>query len=89
LYGDGIAQRGDIKVEFRDDQLDGVTGVIANVVGLITGATVDNGFKGLAGKYDRRNLMSFNAPIEGEIRYQRLDTGAQATVSFNASVVPG
>lgn len=88
LYGDGYAQRGNIKVEFRDDQLNGVTGVIANVVGLITGATTDSGFKGLAGQHDRRNLMSFNAPIAGEIQYQRLDTGAKTAVSFNAGVVP-
>ena len=88
LYGDSIAQRGDIKVDFQDDQLNGVTGVIANVVGFITGATVDNGFKGLAGQYDRRNLLSFNAPIDGDIQFQRRDTGAKVTVSFNAGVVP-
>ena len=88
LYRDSIAQRGDIKVDFQDDQLNGVTGVIANVVGFITGATVDNGFKGLAGQYDRRNLLSFNAPIDGDIQFQRRDTGAKVTVSFNAGVVP-
>lgn len=88
LYSDSIPQRGDIKVDFQDDQLNGVTGVIANVVGFITGATVDNGFKGLAGQYDRRNLLSFNAPIDGDIQFQRRDTGAKVTVSFNASVIP-
>lgn len=89
LYGDNHPQRGDIKVAFRDDQLNGVTGVIANVVSLITGATIDNGFKGLAGQHDRRNLLSFNAAIDGEIQFQRRDTGATVTVSFDASVVPG
>ena len=88
LYADGHPERGGIKVEFRDDQLHHVTGVIANVVGFITGATTDSGFKGLGGKYDRRNLMSFNAPIGGEIQFQRLDTGAKVAVNFNASVVP-
>ncbi|MCC2595811.1 hypothetical protein LKR43_05605 [Pusillimonas sp. MFBS29] len=88
LYGDDLPQRGGIRVEFRDDAIDGVTGVIANVVGFITGATVDTGFKGLAGKYDRRQLMAFNAPIAGEIRFQRLDTRASVTVDFHASAVP-
>ncbi|PLC49758.1 hypothetical protein CR159_10710 [Pollutimonas subterranea] len=88
LYGDDHPQRGDINVEFRDDQLHHVTGVMANVVGFITGATTDSGFKGLAGKYDRRNLMSFNAPIGGEIQFQRRDTGTKVAVDFNASVVP-
>lgn len=89
LYGDDTPQRGDINVAFRDDQLHGVTGVMANVVSLITGATVDTGFKGLAGQHDRRQLLSFNAPIAGEIQFQRRDTGAKVTVSYNASVVPG
>ncbi|NYT60194.1 hypothetical protein H0A65_14820 [Alcaligenaceae bacterium] len=88
LYGDKLPQRGGIKVEFRDGALDGVTGVIANVVGFITGATVDTGFKGLAGKYDRRQLMAFNARIDGEIRFQRLDTQASVTVDFHANIVP-
>src|SRR5690606_37443865 len=88
LYGDATPQRGNIKVEFRDDALAGVTGVIANVVGFITGATADTGFKGLAGQYDRRNLMFFNAPINGEIRFQRLDTGDSVTVDFHAQTVP-
>ncbi len=88
LYGDEYPQRGDINVEFRDDQLHQVTGVMANVVGFMTGATTDSGFKGLAGKYDRRNLMSFNAPIGAEIQFQRRDTGTKVGVDFNASVVP-
>lgn len=88
LYSNTLPQRGGIKVEFRDSALDGVTGVIANVVGFITGATVDTGFKGLAGKYDRRQLMAFGAPIAGEIRFQRLDTEASVVVDFHANVVP-
>jgi formylmethanofuran dehydrogenase subunit E len=89
LYADALPQRGQIKVEFRDDQLNGVTGVIANIVSFITGATADNGFKGLGGQYDRRHLLAFNAPIQGEVQFQRLDTGKSVAVSFNASVVPG
>ncbi|HWK71671.1 MAG TPA: FmdE family protein [Burkholderiaceae bacterium] len=89
LYGDELPQRGSIKVQFRDDQLNGVTGVIANIVSFITGATADNGFKGLGGQYDRRKLLSFNAPIDGEIQFQRIDTGRSVAVNFHAQVVPG
>lgn len=88
LYGADIPERGAIKVEFPDSQQDGVTGVIANVVSLITGATSDTGFKGLRGKFDRRNLMAFEVPVDGIMRFQRLDTGATVTVDFNSSIVP-
>lgn len=88
LYGDAIPERGAIAVQFRNSAVEGVTGVIASVAGFITGATVDTGFKGLRGNFDRRNLMSFEQPIEGEIRFERLDTRQGVTVSFDASIVP-
>jgi len=88
LYGDDVPRRGGIRVELRDDAASGVTGVIANVVAFITGAAADMGFKGLAGRHDRRNLLFFNAAIDGDIRYQRTDTGAAATVSYHPEVVP-
>jgi hypothetical protein len=88
IYGDEVPERGAIQVEFRDSQQNGVTGVIANVVSFITGATTDNGFKGLGGNYDRRDLLFFEQPIDGVMRFQRLDTGAQATVNYNSGVVP-
>lgn len=75
LYGAELPERGAIRVEFREDLLEGVTGVIANVVSMLTGATVDSGFKGLAGRFDRRQLLSFNAEIPLEIRYTRLHDG--------------
>lgn len=88
LYGDDIPVRGEISVAFRKNALEGVTGVIASVVTYITGATSDLGFKGIRGQFDRRGLMSFDQPLDGEIRFERLDTGNHVTVSFDASVVP-
>lgn len=87
LYGEALPQRGEIKVEFRDAQQNGVTGVIANVASYITGATTDYGFKGLGGQYDRRNLLFFNVPMDGEIRYTRTDTGASTTVDYHPEMV--
>ena len=88
LYGEETPERGAIHVSFRDAHLDGVTGVIANVVSFITGATSDTGFKGLRGKFDRRNLLSFDNPIQGLMKFKRLDTGAEVMVDFNSSTVP-
>lgn len=88
LYGDGPAVRGEIQVAFRDTADSGVTGVIANVVGMLTGAAGEGGFKGIAGRFSRRNLLSFNAPIDGEIRFTRLDNDAAVEVSYQAAKVP-
>lgn len=89
LYPDRPPQRGDIDVTFADEATNGVTGVIANVVGLLTGATTDTGFKGLAGQHDRRNLMHFQGDIPGEIVFTRRDTGDRVAVSYSAQRVPG
>ncbi|CDM23000.1 FmdE family protein [Castellaniella defragrans] len=89
LYPGSIPQRGDIDVTFADGATNGVTGVIANVVSLVTGATADTGFKGLAGQHDRRNLLHFQGDVPGEIVFTRRDTGDRVAVSFSAQGVPG
>ena len=88
LYPGALPQRGGIRVEFREDQLSGVTGVIANVVALLTGATHDTGFKGLAGRFDRRKLLYFSADVAEEIRYTRIDTGQAVDVAARMQSVP-
>lgn len=88
LYGDALPERGAVRVEFRDNAARGVTGVIAGVVSLITGARQDDGFKGIAGRFDRRGLLRFDVPGPGEIRFTRLDTGAAVDVAYDASSVP-
>lgn len=87
LYGEEPPVRGEITVAFRDALDDGVTGVIANVVGMLTGAAGEGGFKGLAGRFSRRGLLTFGAAIEGEIRFTRLDNGAAVEVSYQAGKV--
>lgn len=88
LFPDSLPQRGGIRVEFRQDQLSGVTGVIANVVTLLTGATHDTGFKGLAGRFDRRKLLYFSADVAEEIRFTRIDTGQSVDVAARLQSVP-
>lgn len=89
LYPDALPERGAIRVDFREDRLNGVTGVIANVVSLLTGATSDTGFKGLAGQFDRRHLLFFNAAVPLDIRFTRTDTGRQVDVAARPGQVPG
>lgn len=89
LYGSQTPERGAIRVDFRENSLNGVTGVIANVVSMLTGATQDMGFKGLAGQFDRRQLMFFDAAVPLEIRFTRTDTGDRVDVAANLQAVTG
>ena len=89
LYPGATPERGAIRVRLRGEMELGVTGVIANVVGLITGATQKNGFKGIAGRFDRRDLLFFNTGIDADIHFERVDSGAAVTVAYRADLVPG
>lgn len=89
LYPAAFPERGGIRVELRDDRLIGVAGVIANVVSLLTGASNDTGFKGIAGRFDRRGLLSFGADIPGQLRFTRQDTSDAAIVSARLERLPG
>ena len=88
LYADTLPVRGDIKVEFSQGSTSGVTGVIANVVSMLTGAMSENGFKGIGGHFDRRNKLFFTVNMPGEIRFTRLDTKQSVTVASNLQHVP-
>ena len=88
LYPDSLPQRGGIRVEFREQLLSGVTGVIANVVAMLTGATHDSGFKGIGGRFDRRQLLYFAADVTEEIRFTRIDTGQAVDVAARLQRVP-
>jgi len=88
LYGDALPERGAVCVELRDPGTEGVTGVVANVLSLLTGATVDTGFKGLGGRFDRRRLLAYDAPIDGQVRFTRMDNGDAVTVRARVERVP-
>lgn len=88
LYPQSLPERGNIRVEFGKELSEGVTGVIANVVALLTGAAGEGGFKGIAGAFDRRDKLFFEADIPAEIRYTRLDTGQTAEAAVNMQPVP-
>jgi hypothetical protein len=88
LYGEDVPERGNIQIEFRQASTDGVCGVIANVAGFLTGAGTKAAFKGIGGRFDRRNRLLFESAIPGEIRFTRLDTGQAVNVSVNLKAVP-
>jgi hypothetical protein len=86
LYESKIPKRGEIIVEFKESQTTGVAGVIGNVIMNITGATTTNGFKGIAGKYDRNYLMKFDKDISGaSVRFTRADTQKKVDVIYDPS----
>ena len=89
LYKNEIPTRGEIFVSFKEDNLEGVAGVIANVVSNITGATEKHGFKGMAGKlFTRTGLMEFNANISSSIKLTRTDTKKSIEVIYDPSSIP-
>jgi len=88
LYGTELPQRGSIHVSMRDGEAEGVTGVICNVISFIAGANGTSGFKGLNGNMARNNLVSYNIPMEGEVKLTRKDTNQSVTLSYDSSMIP-
>ncbi|MCB1436975.1 MAG: hypothetical protein KDJ46_07370 [Rhodobiaceae bacterium] len=88
LYGDETPERGAIRVFFPDDLDAGVTGVMAQVTTLITGAAGEGGFKGIGPNFDRSGLLNFGGGGACEIAFERTDTGKRVETAFNASMVP-
>jgi formylmethanofuran dehydrogenase subunit E len=82
-----LPQRGNIEVYFKEAQNHGVTGVMATVATMITGATSDFGFKGLNGKFNRCGLLSFENNIEGIFKLTRRDTQKSVTLNYDISTI--
>ena len=90
LYPDGPAERGMIEVVMPAPPHHGTTGVVAQVLTLLTGAAAENGFQGLGGRYARDGLMSFAGRHESDaIGFRRRDTGDSVTVELDTAPVPG
>lgn len=90
LYGSEMPVRGEIAAFMRDPRDSGVTGVIASVVQLLTGAAPETGFQGIgsAHRFARYNLLAFGSPMQGVLGLQRKDSGHAVQVQFNGAVVP-
>ncbi len=88
LYPDCLPERGGVTVAFRDPLEEGVTGVVASVVTLLTGAAGPGGFKGLAGRFVRRDRLKFAAEVPLAMRFTRLDTGMAVDAESEPGRVP-
>ena len=89
LYPDGPAERGNIAVHMPAPEDEGVTGVMAQVLTLLTGAAAGNGFQGMRGRYRRKGLLSFAEQREGEaIIFKRLDNDVSVAVTLDVSLIP-
>ena len=88
LYSDTLPQRGSIQVSMREGETEGVTGVICNVISFIAGANGASGFQGIKGNFSRNNLVSYNVPMDGEVKLTRLDTNESVILSYDPSMIP-
>jgi len=89
LYGDAVPERGGIEVAMSGREDEGTTGVIAQVFTLLTGATVENGFGGIGGRFGRRHLLRYGSGGPGVIaRFARRNRGGAVDVSMDLSGVP-
>ncbi len=88
LYGDDTPQRGDIRITVNGAPDQDVFGPISQVFTLMTGATTDNGFHGLAGQFARNGLLRFEpgaADASALFVFERSDSGRSVAVSYDPS----
>ncbi|MCF8478329.1 MAG: hypothetical protein K9G60_14975 [Pseudolabrys sp.] len=90
LYGDKLPERGGIEVYLRDRRDHETTGVVAAVATLITGAAPETGFNGIGAdrRFARRDLLRFEAPIEGALALKRCDNGRGVVLDLDTARVP-
>lgn len=87
LYGDELPERGGIGVYLNGAENAGATGVIGQVLTLVTGAAAANGFHGLGGRHVRSNLLHYaQGDVQG-VRFKRNDTGAEVEIEIDTSPV--
>lgn len=55
---------------------------------MLTGTAGEGGFKGLAGRFSRQNLLQFTAANNAGLRFTRLDSGASVSVAYHPEAVP-
>lgn len=89
LYPDAPAERGGIVVQMGAPEHEGATGVIAQVLALVTGAAAANGFHGIRGRHARQGLLRYAAADVGApVRLRRRDSGATVQVELDLARVP-
>ncbi len=89
LYPDMPPRRGHVRVDLRAAQDAGTTGVVGALLGLVTGAAGEGGFKGLGPRFVRRNLLKYGiADLAAEVRLTRIDTATSVLLDYHPEQVP-
>jgi len=88
LFEGILPKRGSVKVEMKESKTQGVTGVTCNVISFIVGANDSSGFKGIQGNFSRNDLVTYDVPMDAEVRLTRLDTMQSVALSYDPSSVP-
>lgn len=92
LYPGMTPVRGEIGITVYGGPEEGVYGVMAQVMGFITGAATTTGFDGLMTRFRRRNLLIFSRekPDPGAtcFEFRRLDTGRAVLMKYHSDRVP-
>ena len=88
LFIDEIPERGKVDITFHGLRDEGVNGVIANVLGLISGAAGEEGFKGLKGLHRRSGLLHFHRSLPAPVVMRRTDSDQQVAIGYDPSCVP-
>jgi hypothetical protein len=93
LYPDSYPVRSEIEVQAPRSRDDATYGVMSRIISYVTGATEDDGFRGLAGGYGgRSDLLHFDAfdpdTAEPAFRFRRTDTDETVQVTYHVSEVP-
>jgi len=90
LYPEGRAERGQIQVFMPAPATHGTTGVMAQILTLLTGAAAENGFQGIAGRYARNGLLTFAGRQQSSaVTFRRLDSGDAVNAELDMLPVPG
>ena len=89
LYPDTLPERGGVVVTMGAAEVEGTTGVIAQVFTLVTGAAANNGFHGIGGQHARHNLLRYAGGDRNSIAgCRRADNGDSVHLSLDLSAIP-
>jgi hypothetical protein len=89
LYPHAPAERGAVTVRMGAPEGHGTTGVVAQVLTLITGAAAAGGFHGIGGRFVRQGLLHYaSTGTDSGVHFQRVDTGAAVQAELDLSRLP-
>jgi len=94
LYGNELPVRGNITVRYAGERTDGANGPIGQVIQYLTGAAIETGFHGLAGRFVRSDKFVYDEELGDSVEkglmaiYTRTDNNKSVAVYANPSVIP-